>query len=268
MTSERKPSPIIKSDLVLSVFHGADLLGRAFEQAGFCVVRACEWELGFDIRDFHCPANKFDGIVGGSPCQDFSVARRSPPIFDGYGVEMLKEFERVVAECQPKWFLHENVSRCPDVNVNGYFVQRFYLNARDVGMAQNRRRRFQFGSLDGRLLQIPRVRQDGNEKARCCVASEKDAPDKRNFSEFCRLQGLPTDFSLPLLHIRKQYHVVGNGVPLPMGLAIAKAIADYSSIRVGEGVALCKGECGQIVEGRKQYCSKTCAKRAERRRKE
>ena len=41
--------------VVLSLFPGADLLGRAFEQLGFCVVRGPELLLGQDIRDFHVP---------------------------------------------------------------------------------------------------------------------------------------------------------------------------------------------------------------------
>jgi len=44
-------------------------------------------------------------------------------------------------------------------------------------------------------------------------------------SEMCRLQGLPDDFlaESPLTDSGKR-QVIGNGVPIPMGLAIARAV--------------------------------------------
>jgi site-specific DNA-cytosine methylase len=66
-----------KMQLVLSLFSGIDLFGRAFQLESFCVVSAGDLITGQDIRNFHAPKDKFDGIIGGSPCQDFSMARRS-----------------------------------------------------------------------------------------------------------------------------------------------------------------------------------------------
>lgn len=81
--------------LLLSVFPGIDLLGRAFEGEGFCVVRGPDLIFGGDIRRFNPPAQVFEGVIGGSPCQDFSTARRSAPT--GECLEMLEEFKRVLA---------------------------------------------------------------------------------------------------------------------------------------------------------------------------
>lgn len=39
-----------------------------------------------------------------------------------------------------------------------------------------------------------------------------------------RLQGLPEDFDLPGFTVHAKVRAVGNGVPLPMGRAIAKAV--------------------------------------------
>jgi DNA (cytosine-5)-methyltransferase 1 len=61
--------------LVLSLFPGIDLLGRAFEEVwvdGICVVRGPDVIFGGDIRGWHVPAGKFDGVIGGPPCQAFS----------------------------------------------------------------------------------------------------------------------------------------------------------------------------------------------------
>ncbi len=56
--------------LILSLFPGIDLLGRAFEETGFCVVRGPDLITGGDIRSFHPPAKQFAGVIGGPPCQD------------------------------------------------------------------------------------------------------------------------------------------------------------------------------------------------------
>src|SRR4051812_17909323 len=104
--------------LLLSVFPGADLLGRGFEAEGYCVVRGPDLVWGGNIRRFHPPSGHFEGIIGGSPCPDFSSLLRTEP--SGEGLEMLNEYVRVVDEAQPKWWLHENVPGVPDVAVPGY----------------------------------------------------------------------------------------------------------------------------------------------------
>jgi len=217
----------VESQLVLSVFHGADLLGRAFESVGFCVVRAAEFELGFDIRNFSPVRHRFDGIIGGSPCQDFSQARRTAAT--GYGLEMMKEFERIITEAAPKWFLFENVPRCPNLKIQGYKIQRFPLCASECGSKQRRLRHFQFGTKNG--LQIsPKRSKAESQLERTCVASERSRANYRSLAEFCELQGLPRDFRLKMLSIRKNYQVIGNGVPLPMGLTVANAIKELLQI--------------------------------------
>ena len=108
--------------LLLSVFPGIDLLGRAFEGEGFCVVRGPDLIFGGDIRRFNPPAQVFEGVIGGSPCQDFSTARRSAPT--GECLEMLEEFKRVIVQALPSWWLLENVRTVPDVKIDGYSWQR------------------------------------------------------------------------------------------------------------------------------------------------
>src|SRR5690349_16232481 len=118
--------------LVLSVFPGIDLLGRAFELEGYCVVRGPDLIWGGDIRDFNAPSGKFDGVIGGSPCQDFSKARRSAPTGDG--LAMIAEFCRVIEQVRPRWFLLENVPQVPDITVDGYAIQRLDFSAAEAGL--------------------------------------------------------------------------------------------------------------------------------------
>jgi DNA (cytosine-5)-methyltransferase 1 len=101
------------------------------------------------------------------------------------------------------------------------------------------------------------------------------ANDDRPFEELCRLQGLPDDFDLPPFLIAEKKKAVGNGVPLPMGRALAQAVIDaYNNPVVLQrdlagqvtptNVCLCG--CGRRVTGRKKYYDYSCRKRAQRKR--
>jgi DNA (cytosine-5)-methyltransferase 1 len=139
--------------LTLSLFPGIGLLDRAFEEQGFCVVRGPDLIWGGDIRLFHPPAGKFDGIIGGPPCQMFSSlahlvrANGHEPKFGN----LIPEFERCVREAQPYWFLMEEVPAAPVPAVEGYAVLDFILcnemldSGNGLGNAQMRKRRFSFG---------------------------------------------------------------------------------------------------------------------------
>jgi DNA (cytosine-5)-methyltransferase 1 len=247
------------SHLILSLFPGAGLLDRGFEQAGFCVVRGPDTLLGQPIEDFHAPAGHFAGVIGGPPCQDFSRARRAPPT--GHGVRMLSEFARVVTEAQPLWWLIENVPQVPALHVAGYTVQRFNCFAYEFGLKQRRNRCFQFGSQDEIKLVLWRMNQSHFGRWASAVLT-KDR--RRNFADLCELQGLPRWFNLPGLSRRAKYRAVGNGVPVPMARAVAEAIRDR---RVTD-FRLCVCGCGRLLTGpaRQQSATPACRKRLERSR--
>lgn len=250
--------------LVLSIFHGLDLFGRGFESEGFFVVRAAEKILGFDAADFHPPKGKFDGIIAGTPCQDFSLANRSKRTFDGYGVEMLKQFCRIVTEARPRWFVLENVPQVPNIEIDDYTIQRFNLNASECGMKQNRLRAFQFGSLDGLPLVIKRLPKILKTE-RCCIATEANKQDKRNFADFCELQGLPRDFKLPHFSVGRKYELVGNGVPVPMARLIAKSIREWTADQsTGHVTKLCICGCGREIVTRRTLAVDSCKQRVKR----
>ena len=133
--------------LVLSLFPGIGLLDMAFEEAGYCVVRGPDLLWGGDVKGFHPPAGKFDGVIGGPPCQAFSRLRHIVEA-NGYQVaeNLIPEFERVVAEAQPTWFLMENVPAAPQPYVPGYPVVSRITRDFWVGGITNRERRFSFGA--------------------------------------------------------------------------------------------------------------------------
>jgi DNA (cytosine-5)-methyltransferase 1 len=245
---------------LLSVFPGIDLLGRGFEAEGFCVVRGPDLVWGGDILDFHPPHGVFAGIIGGPPCPDFSKKRRCPPT--GNGVAMLREFARCVTEAGPDWFLMENVLGVPDVEIPGYTIQRFNLNAAECGGNQHRPRRFQFGSLDGRPL-VPHRGIPSRGLSQCVLASEGKQP-RRTWADVCELQGLPRAFELPGMSRAAKYRAVGNGVPVYMARVIAVAVK--RRLVTPKHVRLCVCECGRVVDGNRVMATAGCRKRMQRKR--
>lgn len=230
-----------KSMFVLSLFPGIGLLDRAFEECGFFVVRGPDVLWGGDIKNFHPPAGKFDGVIGGPPCQKFSTA--APLRRQGEGINLIPEFERVVGEAEPLWFLMENTRRAPLPSIPGYEVASYLVQNRWFGASQSRVRRFSFGCRGKRvpLLIEPTLRRS-SVLNRTVLASDgkrngrgTNLPDRQqsisgqqfSFAEACELQGLPADFLKDAPFTKEgKYRVVGNGVPLPSGRAIAKAVKD------------------------------------------
>lgn len=141
------------TSLVLSLFPGIGLLDMAFELEGFCVVRGPDLLWGGDIKAFHPPAGKFDGVIGGPPCQAFSTLA---PLIKAVGgtlaEDLIPEFERCVAEAQPDWFLMENVRRAPIPNIPGYYIDAPLYDNRWIGGEQSREHRFSFGTRDNKWL--------------------------------------------------------------------------------------------------------------------
>ena len=248
--------------LVLSLFPGIGLLDCAFEKEGFTVVRGPDVLWGGDIRAFHVPAGRFDGVIGGPPCQSFSPLARMvrhnghEPKFGN----LIPEFERVVLEAQPTWWLMENVPQAPLPIVPGYEAWSCKLDNRQLGEVQRRIRRWTFGSRTRTVLMIDTVPLMNRDFAYAACGgggsggvglatvdklgrggrpkSVKELRDKQRynsvigfnskssvaFRSLCRDQGLPDDFELPPFRIDAACKAVGNGVPIAMGRAMARAV--------------------------------------------
>lgn len=229
-------------NLVLSLFPGIGLLDRAFEEEGFCIVRGPDLLWGGDMKRFHVPAGKFDGVIGGPPCQGHSRwAGVNRKIGNTIAEDLIPEYKRCVILADPDWWLLENVSGVPDVEIHGYATTRRELDMRWLGESQSRLRSFQFGTRTGAELHPEIAVFEHPELEPACLASEGKSGQisnskkngkqrsiyhrRRDFGKFCELQGLEADFlkESPFTQSGK-YRAVGNGVPLPMGRAIAKAV--------------------------------------------
>lgn len=228
--------------LILSLFPGIGLLDQAFEDEGFCVVRGPDLLWGGDVKRFHPERGKFDGIIGGPPCQAFSrYAGINRKIGNVIAENLIPEYVRCVVEAQPDWWLLENVPDVPNVEISGYITKRRELDTRWLGEEQSRHRSWQYGSRNGAELHPELAVFEHLDLEPACLASEgrsgritftkKNGKPKshynrrREFGKFCELQGLPLNF---LEHApftaKDKYRVVGNGVPLSMGRAIAKSV--------------------------------------------
>lgn len=265
--------------LVLSLFPGIDLLGMAFKQAGFCVVSAGDIAFGHDIQDFHAPARHFSGVILGSPCQAWSVARRGQVTEEekASARSLIGEGARVILEAAPNWWLWENVPSVPSIKIEGYTHQRFDLTHAECGGVMLRRRHFQFGvrmisneivenawwNFHGSKLILPRVVTNGHlEKA---PVGERSL--KTPWRDLCAMFDLPENFELSGLSRRGKYLAVRNGVPLRIGKVIAAAIRNLID---GNQVAvkICACGCGRSITGQKQsLATPACRKRMERWRK-
>ena len=140
--------------LVLSLFPGLGLLDAAFEEAGFCVVRGPDKLFGEDIRGWHVLPDRFDGVIGGPPCQAFSRAKGTGNPVQG---NLIPEFERIVREAKPKWWVMENVVEAPTPELEPCYASKF--DAWEVGARQHRTRRFS-SNLPLRIQKIPLPARD------------------------------------------------------------------------------------------------------------
>lgn len=257
-----------RSQLVLSLFPGIDLLGRAFAAEGFCVVRGPDLITAGDIRDFAGVPGKFEGVIGGPPCQGFSAANRHrtdsthPSVKNS--IEMLREFLRVVSECQPVWWALENVPAVPDVQCEGYSVQRVPISDAECGGVQVRMRHFQFGHRKGWIIRPQRsVKRRRNSGPVPEAITTKPSSKWQSFSDQARKQGFdPKSVRVPGFSKSANFKAVGNGVPWKMGRAVASAVALAGPIQSDD----CPCGCGRVLTGRKRAATATCRKRLQLRR--
>jgi DNA (cytosine-5)-methyltransferase 1 len=115
-----------------------------------------------DINQFNAAGYKdnIDLLVGGSPCQAFSMVGKRLGLEDTRGT-LFYEFARIVNECKPKVFIYENVKGLLNHDegrtwavVKDVFSElgyKFYyqtLNSKDYGIPQHRERIFVVGFRD------------------------------------------------------------------------------------------------------------------------
>jgi len=88
---------------------------------------------------------EIDLLVGGSPCQDLSIAQKNRKGLDGERSGLFWEYARILKEVKPKWFILENVAsmskEAKEIITKELGVEPIMINAALVS-AQNRKRLF------------------------------------------------------------------------------------------------------------------------------
>lgn len=174
---------------VLDIFCGCGGLSYGFIQAGYDVVLGIDhWkdaidtfeknhpqskgiiaDLAFETPDIiakNTDINKIDLIIGGPPCQGFSIAGKR--IVDDERNKLYKSFVSFVDYYKPKAFLMENVPNIvsmangvvkdniiEDFEKLGYKVVYKVLMASEFGVPQNRKRAFFIGLRSVKEFDFP-----------------------------------------------------------------------------------------------------------------
>lgn len=155
---------------IISIFAGAGGLDRGFENAGFDVIWANEYDKKIwdtyrlnhpntyletksitEVKEDEIP-NEIVGLIGGPPCQSWSLAGSMRGMEDERG-KLFFDYLRILRAKRPLFFVAENVpGMVSSKHINefnniknmfiqcGYRVNHALLNASDYGVAQDRKR--------------------------------------------------------------------------------------------------------------------------------
>lgn len=177
---------------VVDLFCGAGGLSEGFRQAGYRVLAGSDFDetagrtfsathpeavfLGGKIQDLSvetllratrlCPG-ELDVLVGGPPCQGYSVYNHGRGLHDPRA-GLFKEYLRIVEGLRPRWLVMENVSGLQSIangaiireiessmNALGYAVGWKVLRSEDYGVPQERRRIFFIANRTGASIDFP-----------------------------------------------------------------------------------------------------------------
>lgn len=177
---------------LIDFFAGAGGLSHGFQMAGFEVLGGTDVEEKFkktyeenhdapyipaDVRNLavedlmkqlNVEKEEIDIVVGGPPCQGFSLAKANRDPGDSRN-QLVSEYIRKIYEIQPKWFLMENVkglASMEDGDVLEYALKMFreelgyktefkILNSSHFGVPQTRERVIIIGNRVGEEIEFP-----------------------------------------------------------------------------------------------------------------
>lgn len=153
-----------------------------------------------DIREYD--GQKADIVVGGFPCQPFSVAGKRKGTNDDR--HLWPEMLRVIKACKPRWVIGENVRNltsiqdgmvfeqvCTDLEEQGYEVQSFVIPASAVNAPHQRYRVWIVANSDSRLCGGRRAIKPSREnKDRKLYSSQEEQATKYIRSKIIRRSSL------------------------------------------------------------------------------
>lgn len=179
---------------VLDLFCGCGGLSHGLEQAGFNILLGIDnckhalssfkanhqksktYNADLSLVNFNdLNIDKVDVIVGGPPCQGFSISGKRNP--DDPRNKLYISFVNAVAHFRPKAFIMENVPNIASMNTGkikdtiisefselGYTTNYMIMLASDYGVPQNRRRFILVGLLNDEQFEFPTITHKGTNK--------------------------------------------------------------------------------------------------------
>lgn len=217
--------------VAVDLFAGAGGLSLGFEQAGFDVVAAVEFdpihaathELNFPTSKVICKSVRdvtgaeirkaagigqraIDVVFGGPPCQGFSLIGQR--ILDDPRNNLVFHFLRLVTELKPKIFVMENVAGMV-TGAHVQFVQELVERFNNAGYKV----RLPYRTLNARSFGVPQVRE-----RLFLMGARGDA----------RLPGYPVPTTRPRVGKGKELSFEFDA--LPLGPSVADAIGDLPNI--------------------------------------
>lgn len=160
---------------IIDLFAGCGGMSLGFQNAGFNIIAAYDnWQPAINIYNlnFKHPINKKDlfneditdelkemgpdMIIGGPPCQDFSIAGKRN--FEGKRANLTLIYGNIIKTVKPRWFVMENVYNIEKSPVfeqvlkifkdAGYGITKHVWDASYMGVPQMRKRYFVIGRLN------------------------------------------------------------------------------------------------------------------------
>jgi site-specific DNA-cytosine methylase len=216
---------------------------------GATVVRGPDILWGGDVRNFHGTPGRFDGVIGGPPCQVFSRAA----ITGSSALNLIPEFVRIVNECAPTWAVMENVREARAAAPDWDYV---FLRDWDCGGHTHRRRGFWFYGIDA----PPAPEKRAGDPEYSVLASHWNSRGSNRCNTHlyltpqraAELQGFPALADAIMEHqpgwMRSDgkwdgvsqksrevlaTHMLGNGVPAALGNYVARWVAAVTRKNVG-----------------------------------
>lgn len=163
---------------------------------------------------------RVDFVVGGPPCQPFSIAGKRQGALDERA-NLIGHFVRLVGEMQPSAFLLENVPNLAAMadgailqgatnalRLLGYNVAHRIMSAANHGVPQNRKRLIVLGRKGKDDVRFPEVSHGiPHRPIRCAADAIDDLPDAGEFGETGIYNHEPTAHSLDMVKRLSQLKV-------------------------------------------------------------
>ena len=233
---------------VLSLFDGISVARQAFHNADIPINKyyCCEidkfaiqvskknWKDNIhfgSVVDFSNTSLDIDFLIGGSPCQDLSIAKKGRKGLDGDRSGLFWEYVRIKDLIKPKYFILENVASMPkkdrDIITEAMGVEPIMFNASLVS-AQCRKRLFwtniKFDLPEDKGILLKHILQEDGEVDERMITKGKSyaGADAKNSIE------------------RKQRTMVGRIETKKLGNVGNSNSQGYSVYSIeGKGVSLC-----------------------------